>query len=283
MTDQTQQQPSDGLVSLPAIVDMANSYKLSAKAFAFTFRAAVMPQPHSEAEFVSCCLVASAHGLNPLTREIFFMKGKGGAIQAIVSVDGWMKKCNEHPKFDGMEFVDDHDDKGNLVSTTCVIHRSDRSHPIKITEYLDECLRNGGPVWKTAPRRMLRHRALTQAARYAFGFAGLMDADEFHEWQSMKDVTPREERITQSAPDIPEIPEVPAVPTVPEETQVSPDDDPRLSPDQEQLFLEKLADEIAVAGNPEAVQEVAEQHADLLERMSDEGRRAAENIIEGRG
>lgn len=119
------------------------------------------------------------------------MKTKAGQIQPIVSVDGWMRKCNEHPKFDGMKFVDTIADNGDPISVTCIIYRTDRSHPIEVTEYFDECSKAGGAAWKITPKRMLRHRALTQAARYAFGFAGLMDRDEFDQWQSMKDVTPK--------------------------------------------------------------------------------------------
>lgn len=281
MSDQTIQS-SDGLILLPAIVELADTYKLSAKAFAFTFRAVAMPQPHTEAEFVSCALVAREHQLNPLTKEIYFMRTKAGPIQPIVSVDGWIKKCNEHPQYDGMEITDAKDENGNILEMTISIFRKDRARPTTITEYMDECSKNGGPVWRTSPKRMLRNRTICQGARIAFGFAGIMDRDEFDQWQAMKDVTPRADRIVQSNT-VPEIPEVPDVPAVPEETQASPDDDPKLSPDQEQLFLEKLSDEVAVAGNSEAVQEIADQYADVLERMSDEGRRAAEKIIEGRG
>ncbi len=39
---------------------------------------------------------------------------------------------------------------------------------------------------------MLRHRALIQCARLAFGFAGIMDPDEYQTWQETVDVTPAE-------------------------------------------------------------------------------------------
>lgn len=141
-------------------------------------------------------------------------------------------------------------------------------------------------AWFRYPKRMLWARALGFASKDGGSDAmrGLMVREEVEDMirsGEIVDITPNRQ-IAPSAT-VPEIPEVPPVPTVPEETQVSPSDDPKLSPDQEQQFLEKLADEIAVAGNQEAVQEVADQYADILERMSDEGRRAAEKIIEGRG
>jgi hypothetical protein len=45
-----------------------------------------------------------------------------------------------------------------------------------VTEFLAECKRGTEP-WKNMPRRMLRHKALIQCARVAFGFA-LYDDDE---------------------------------------------------------------------------------------------------------
>ena len=59
----------------------------------------------------------------------------------------------------------------------CRMYRKDRSHPIAVKEYFEEVYRDVGP-WKSHPRRMLRHKAMIQAARLAFGFAGVYDQDE---------------------------------------------------------------------------------------------------------
>ena len=59
----------------------------------------------------------------------------------------------------------------------CLIYRKDRSHPVVVREYIDECSRDKGP-WQTHPKRMLRHKAFIQAARMAFGFSGIYDEDE---------------------------------------------------------------------------------------------------------
>jgi RecT family protein len=50
-----------------------------------------------------------------------------------------------------------------------------------------ECVRATDP-WKKWPNRMLRHKAAIQCARYAFGFSGIMEPDEY---ERMKDVTPK--------------------------------------------------------------------------------------------
>ena len=78
-----------------------------------------------------------------------------------------------------MQFHDEIDDKGNVIAITCRMFRKDRNHPIEATEYLSECRQNhNDSPWDKWPRRMLRHKALIQAARYAFGFAGIVDPDE---------------------------------------------------------------------------------------------------------
>jgi hypothetical protein len=174
---------------------MADRYGLEAKIFKQTVEEMAMPRDkqgrltHTDAELISCLLVANEHDMNPLTREIFFMRQKGfGPIVPIVSVDGWLKKLNAHPQFDGMEFEDKSDDQGKPISCTAKIYRKDRSHPTVVTEYFSECqqpMRNGKPgAWQSHPWRMMRHRVLTQAARYAVGFAGVMDLDEFQQWQA---------------------------------------------------------------------------------------------------
>lgn len=126
----------------------------------------------SDAEFVALVLVANAYGLNPLTKEIYAFPAKGGGIIPYVSIDGWVRIVNEHPAFDGIEFNDIVDEKGNLYAIESVIYRRDRSRPIKVTEYMDEC-RGQGPAWQKTPKRVLRHRSMIQGARIAFGFSGI--------------------------------------------------------------------------------------------------------------
>lgn len=130
----------------------------------------------SDEELLALVVVANEYGLNPLTKELYAFPAKGGGIVPVVSVDGWISMSNDHPQMDGIEFEDHHDDAGKLVSITCTIWRKDRNRPIKVTEYLEECARNTEP-WKMK-HRMLRHKALIQCARVAFGFSGIYDDDE---------------------------------------------------------------------------------------------------------
>lgn len=126
--------------------------------------------------FVSFMAVANNYSLDPLKKEIYAFPAKGGGIQPVVSIDGWLSIINSRPEFDGMELVENYTTEGCFESVTCTIHRNDRTHPIVITECLDECKRNTDP-WKK-PKRMLRHKAAIQCARYAFGLGGIVEQDE---------------------------------------------------------------------------------------------------------
>lgn len=127
----------------------------------------------TDAQMSALLIVSNQFGLNPWTKEIYAFPDKGGGIVPVVGVDGWLRIINDHPQFDGMDVQLSADGE----EATCTIHRKDREHPTKITEYLSECKRGTDP-WKTSPRRMLRHKAIIQCARVAFGYGGIHDQDE---------------------------------------------------------------------------------------------------------
>ena len=162
---------------------MANSYGMEPAAFEATVRATCMKPDRktgavpSREEFAAFLLVAKEFDLNPLTKEIYAFPAKGGGIIPIVSIDGWCNLINSNKNFNGMNFEIEEGKDGKPLSCTCTIYRKDRDRDIIVTEYFSECRRDTDP-WKSHPRRMLRHKALIQCARYAFGFAGIYDEDE---------------------------------------------------------------------------------------------------------
>lgn len=130
----------------------------------------------NDEELLTLVAVANQYDLNPLVRQIYAFPQKGGGIVPVVGIDGWLKIVNEHPQFDGMECLEI-EDSGNLLAVECIIHRKDRKHPIKVREYLSECIRKSEP-WNQMPRRMLRHKAIMQCARVAFSICGIHDEDD---------------------------------------------------------------------------------------------------------
>lgn len=149
----------------------------------------------SNEQMMMLLVVADQYRLNPFTKEIYAFPDKSGIVP-VVGVDGWSRIINEHHAFDGMDFRQS-DEIVTMPGAKpcpewieCAMHRKDREHPVVIREYLDECYRqafeaqgkNGsytvsGP-WQSHTKRFLRHKAMIQCARIAFGFAGIYDQDE---------------------------------------------------------------------------------------------------------
>jgi phage recombination protein Bet len=157
-----------------ALAVMATRLQCDTEKLLGTLKSTVFKGATNE-ELMALCVVANSYGLNPFTKEVYAFPAKGGGIVPVVSVDGWLRIINSQPQLDGIQFSDIHEN-GALLATTCRIYRKDRAHPIEVTEYLAECKRSTEP-WKME-HRMLRHKALIQCARVAFGFSGIYDEDE---------------------------------------------------------------------------------------------------------
>ncbi len=123
-------------------------------------------------QLMALCIVADQYKLNPFTKEIYAFPDKNGGIVPVVGIDGWLRIINEHQQFDGMT-VDCTPDE-----CTVTIHRKDRTHATVLTEYMAEVRRDNSAPWKSHPMRMLRHKAIIQCARAAFGYGGIKDPDE---------------------------------------------------------------------------------------------------------
>lgn len=156
-----------------------------------TLKATAFKGQVSDAQMAALLIVANQYGLSPWTKEIYAFPDKNNGIVPVVGVDGWARIINEHTQFDGMDFEQE------AESCTCIIYRKDRSRPVKVTEFMDECKRGTGP-WQSHPRRMLRHKAMIQCARLAFGYAGIYDQDEAERIVE-KDITPTTEIGKQAA------------------------------------------------------------------------------------
>jgi phage recombination protein Bet len=155
------------------VTRMAERFGVDADKMLVTLKATAFKGDVSNEQMMALLVVAEQHGLNPWTKEIYAFPDSRNGIVPVVGVDGWSRIINEHPQFDGMDFEEA--DDGSRIK--CTIHRKDREHPTSITEWLAECKRDTQP-WKSHPRRMLRHKALIQCARIAFGFGGIYDQDE---------------------------------------------------------------------------------------------------------
>jgi hypothetical protein len=119
------------------------------------------------------------YNLSPVGREIFLCPDPAGrAPLLVVGVDGWSRLLNDHEQFAGVRFKESDELVDGIPAwVECTIHRRDRRVPTAIREYLCE-VRGTSSAWITHPRRMLRHKALVQCARVAFGLGEIVDPDE---------------------------------------------------------------------------------------------------------
>ena len=138
----------------------------------------------SNDQFITFIAVANEYGLNPMVKEIYAFPAKGGGIQPIVSIDGWLKIINNHKDFNGMVFEDVRED-GKLVAIKCKIYKKEIEHPVEVVEYMDECKKPNSEPWSKWPSRMLRHKAAIQCGRYAFGLSGIIDPDEAERYKDV--------------------------------------------------------------------------------------------------
>jgi len=107
--------------------------------------------------------------LDPLSDEIMLFKNPEGQYQSLITIDGWMRLINQDPQFAGMTFKESSElELGIPLWMECSIYRHDRILPITVKEYSSE-IKTEHLLWKTMPRRMLRHRSIQQCARLAFG------------------------------------------------------------------------------------------------------------------
>jgi phage recombination protein Bet len=169
---------------------MAQTYGIEPEKMLGTLKATAFKGDVSNEQMMALLVVAEQYQLNPWTKEIYAFPDRNHGIVPVVGVDGWSRIINSHPMFDGMDF-----EEGPLSEQRvpewieCKMYRKDRSHPICVKEYFSEVKRDVTP-WKSHPRRMLRHKAMIQCARLAFGFVGIYDDDEAERIKEAIDVTP---------------------------------------------------------------------------------------------
>ena len=154
--------------------ELASHYGIEGAKFIATLKATVMPKRQggepvavSDEELAAFCMVAKEYGLNPFLKEIHAFPNKSGGVTPIVGVDGWAKLMNRQPRWH--------------------------------SEYYSECQRGTEP-WRQMPRRMLRHKALIQGARVAFGFCGIHDEDEAADIVNVTPPAAREKKPLFTAP-----------------------------------------------------------------------------------
>lgn len=167
--------------------------------------------------------VAREYELNPFIKEVVAFVSKRGAVVPYVTIDGWITLINRNKRFAGLKAIPQYDSTGKIFAYTVVGRIKDKDMPggyyeVEITELLKECKRNTGP-WSETESRMLRHKAIIQWGRVAFGYGGLYDQDEAEKIKELEetiDITPGAEPGKTIGPLMPKaletVPPPPAAP-----------------------------------------------------------------------
>lgn len=162
----------------------------------------VAAQGSTDEEFATLMHLSGEYNLDPLKKEIWFMKYNGKAT-IITSRDGYLKIANADPSFDGMEgdvvyigdtltkrddtslhivYGENHFkyDKNQITGAFCNIYRKDRSKPttvfVSFKDYKKE-----SPIWNQYTNAMILKVAESMALKRAFALSGLASSEELED------------------------------------------------------------------------------------------------------
>jgi len=131
----------------------------------------------SDEEMIAFMAVAAHYQLNPLLRQIVGFVGKSGAVVPVVTIDGWIALARRNEDYLGIH-TEEIVENGQLVGVSATVMRQGKPDQT-FTEYWSEVSRGSVSTAKeTHPRRFLRHKAIAQAIRMAYGVSGIYEEGE---------------------------------------------------------------------------------------------------------
>lgn len=169
----------------------------------------------SDQELVMFMNLCKFQKLNPFLNEAYLIKFGSSPAQIITSKEAFMKRAENHPKYEGFEAGIIVERDGELVEIEgavmlsadiliggwAKIHRSDRKSPVTSRISLKE-FGKGQATWKDMPMNMIRKSAIVNAQREAFPevLGALYTEDDALTQTEPKDVTQHvQEEIKQHA------------------------------------------------------------------------------------
>lgn len=171
---------------MPVLTQLAEAAGVDENAYWHTLQQMCGCKGATKEQFLGLLMQAQKLGLDPIQRQLFLMETKKGP-QVIVPIDGYLTLMLRNPDYLSHEVIEERDEAGVVRAITAVIHRKAQHNagvpPFRHTEYMSECARGSGP-WQSHPYRMLKHKAMSQAVRYAFG----VYVPDANEWERADDV-----------------------------------------------------------------------------------------------
>lgn len=170
----------------------------------------------SDAEMAMFLHRCAAQKLDPFSSDVSLVKWGDNPASIIVGKDAHLKRADQHPQYDGMEYGVTVVDKGGSIvrrEGTLVlegetiaggwarVHRKDRSHPsyneVSFHEY-----DTGKSSWKKMPATMIAKVAKSQTLREAFPsvLAGLYEREEMEQAAPMQAAPVEPEAVVMGEP-----------------------------------------------------------------------------------
>lgn len=129
-------------------------------------------------------------GLDPLSKQIHFVKYGNSPGTVITGIDGFRLVAHRTGKLSGIKRGAIRNDNGVLVGGWAEVYRSDWTHPAREEVPLAEYNKGSGN-WKTMPETMIKKVAEAAALRMAFpsDLSGIYSDDEMDQATPVKDVS----------------------------------------------------------------------------------------------
>ena len=108
---------------------------------------------------------AKLYGLNPVKREIYFVKYGNNPGQTLIGYEYYLRRAEETGQLNGWKVAFAKDEFGEKAVVT--IHRKDRDHPFVWEVYRQEVDKKQA-LWTIMPMFMTKKVAIAQAFRLAF-------------------------------------------------------------------------------------------------------------------
>jgi phage recombination protein Bet len=151
-------------------------------------------------EFKTFLYLCAEYDLDPLKKEIYFIKYNGRAT-VMTSRDGYLKIANLNKNFDGLEsdivyqgdkltkredgsihieYSDAHllFDKSKLAGAFCNVFRKDRRKAVSVFVSIKDYYKRGSPIWEQYTNAMILKVAEAMALKRAFVISGLVTKEE---------------------------------------------------------------------------------------------------------
>ena len=130
-------------------------------------------------EFKLFLKICFEYNLNPLFKEIWFVKYKGREPNIFASRDGYIKIAHASGKLDGIESRVIEDSNGKPYKAVCTVWRKDMSRPFIFEAKFSEHYNPKSDAWEKYPSAMLIKVAEVGALRRAFAISGLVTREEY--------------------------------------------------------------------------------------------------------